>query len=104
MTTPNTRTLGDGDEGVKHANPRYPKRPSLDLAQDDHDVLLGARYADRVLMADRIRALASQWRADRAPADAVSIQAQQLLPPALGFSPQRRPGQPSPSAQGASAS
>ena len=105
MTTPITRTLGeDGGEGVKHPNPRYPKRLTLGLAQDDHDALLGARYADRVPMADRIRALVSLWREDPALAEAVSIRAQQLLPSPPGFSPQRRPGQPPPSTQGASAS
>jgi hypothetical protein len=31
----------------------------VDLSQDDHDALSGARYADRVPMADRIRALVS---------------------------------------------
>ena len=57
----------------------YPKRITLDLTVDDHHALLGARYADRVPMADRLRALISLWREDPALAEAVSTRAQQLL-------------------------
>jgi hypothetical protein len=64
-----------------HHSQRYPKRLTLDLSQDDHDALMGARYADRVPMADRIRALVSLWREDPVLAEAVSIRAQELLPP-----------------------
>jgi hypothetical protein len=46
---------------------------------DDHHALLGARYADRVPMADRLRALISLWREDPALAEAVSTRAQELL-------------------------
>ena len=67
----------------------YPKRITLDLTVDDHHALLGARYADRVPMADRLRALISLWREDPALAEAVSTRAQQLL---LAASP----GPPSP--------
>ena len=38
---------------------RYPKGITLDLTVDDHHALQGARYADRVPMADRLRALIS---------------------------------------------
>lgn len=68
----------------QHTSPRYPKRLTLDLSQDDHDALMGARYADRVPMADRIRALVSLWRDDPALAEAVSVRAQELLPPPPG--------------------
>ena len=57
----------------------YPKRITLDLTVDDHHALQGARYADRVLMADRLRALISLWREDPALAEAVSTRAQELL-------------------------
>lgn len=57
----------------------YPKRITLDLTVDDHHALLGARYADRVPMADRLRALISLWREDPALAQAVSTRAQELL-------------------------
>lgn len=57
----------------------YPKRITLDLTVDDHNALLGARYADRVPMADRLRALVSLWREDPALAEAVSRRAQELL-------------------------
>ena len=67
--------------GPHHSSQRYPKRLTLDLSQDDHDALMGARYADRVPMADRIRALVSLWREDPDLAQAVSTRAQQLLPP-----------------------
>ncbi len=67
-----------------HHSQRYPKRLTLDLSQDDHDALMGARYADRVPMADRIRALVSLWREDPALAEAVSIRAQELQPPPPG--------------------
>jgi len=69
----------------------YPKRITLDLTVNDHHALLGARYADRVPMADRLRALISLWRQDPALAEAVSTRAQELLlaaspapPPAAG--------------------
>jgi hypothetical protein len=52
----------------------YPKRITLDLTVEDHHALLGARYADRVPMADRLRALVSLWREDP-----VSTRAQELL-------------------------
>lgn len=83
-----TRGDGDqgGDEGGKHASPRHPKRLTVDLSQEDHDALLGARWADRVPMADRVRALLSLWREDPALAAAVSIRAQELLPPPAGLS------------------
>jgi hypothetical protein len=57
----------------------YPKRIALDLAVDDHHALQGARYADRVPMADRLRALISLWTEDPALAQAVSTRAQELL-------------------------
>jgi hypothetical protein len=81
-TAPN-RGAGDqdGDEGGKHASPRHPKRLNGDLSQQDHDALLGARWAARVPMADRVRGLLSLWREDPALAAAVSIRAQELLPP-----------------------
>ena len=53
----------------------------MDLSPDDHDALMGARYADRLPMADRIRALVSLRRETPALAEAVSIRAQELLPP-----------------------
>ncbi len=78
--------------GGRHHSPRYPRRLTLDLSEDDHDALLGARYADRVVMADRIRALVSLWREDPALAEAVSLRAQQLLqqqrPPSTDLSPE----------------
>ena len=57
----------------------YPKRIALDLAVDDHHALQGARYADRVPMADRLRALISLRRQDPTLAEAVSTRAQELL-------------------------
>jgi len=57
----------------------YPKRITLDLTVEDHHALLGARYADRVPMADRLRALVSLWREDPSLAEAVSTRAQELL-------------------------
>ncbi len=66
----------------------YPRRITLDLTVDDHHALLGARYADRVPMADRLRALISLWREDPALAEAVSTRAQELL---LAASPARSP-------------
>ncbi len=57
----------------------YPKRITLDLTVEDHHALLGARYADRVPMADRLRALISLWRQDPALAEAVSARAQELF-------------------------
>ena len=65
---------------------RYPKRVTLDLAVDDHQALQGARYADRVPMADRLRALISLWREDPALAAAVSTRAQELLQAGATFS------------------
>lgn len=57
----------------------YPNRITLDLTADDHHALQGARYADRVPMADRLRALISLWREDPALAEAVSTRAQEQL-------------------------
>jgi len=76
-----TEPTGPLDHGSRRASPRYPKRLTLDLSQDDHDALMGARYADRVPMADRIRALVSLWREDPQLAQAVSVRAQELLTP-----------------------
>ncbi len=67
---------------------RYPRRITLDLTVDDHHALPGARYADRVSMADRLRALISLWREDPALAEAVITRAQELL---LAASPARSP-------------
>ncbi len=71
----------------------YPKRISLDVTEDDYHALQGARYADRVPMADRIRALLSLWQEDPALAEAVSTRAQEQL---LAAAPQL--DQPSPPA------
>lgn len=57
----------------------YPKRITLDLTVDDHHALLGARYADRVPMADRLRGLISLRRQDPTLAEAVSTRARDLL-------------------------
>jgi len=46
---------------------------------DDDHALQGARYADRVPMADRLRAPISLWRNVPALAQAVSTRAQELL-------------------------
>jgi hypothetical protein len=83
--TARTSSTGDPDEHSRRASPRYPKRLTLDLSQDDHDALMGARYADRVPMADRIRALVSLWREDPQLAHAVSLRAQELLPQPPGL-------------------
>jgi len=69
----------------------YPKRITLDLTVDDHHALQGARYADRVPMADRLRALISLWREDPALAQAVSTRAQELL---LAAAPSPAPTDP----------
>lgn len=76
---------------------RFPRRVTLDLSQDDHDALLGARYADRIPMNDRLRALVSIWREDPSLAQAVSVRAQELveLPPRLRAAQPHQPG-PSP--------
>lgn len=58
---------------------RYPLGITLDLTVDDHHALLGARYADRVPMADRLRGLISLWRQDPTLAEAVSTCARDLL-------------------------
>lgn len=79
--TARTLPTGEPDDNSRRASPRYPKRLTLDLSQDDHDALMGARYADRVPMADRIRALVSLWREDPQLAEAVSLRAQELMPP-----------------------
>lgn len=71
----------------------YPKRISLDVTEDDYHPLQGARYADRVAMADRTRALLSLWQEDPALAEAVSTRAQEQL---LAAAPQL--DQPSPPA------
>ena len=73
----------------------YPKRISLDVTEDDYNALQGARYADRVPMADRIRALLSLWQEDPALAEAVSIRAQEQL---LAAAPQLALSPPSPTA------
>ena len=52
---------------------------------DDHQALQGARYADRVPMADRLRALISLWREDPVLAAAVSTRAQELLQASATF-------------------
>lgn len=83
---------------VPHHSQRYPKRLTLDLSQDDHDALMGARYADRVPMADRIRAMVSLWRENPDLAQAVSTRAQELLPPPPGST--ARPTRPGPEHRG----
>lgn len=83
-TARTSRTLSDAD-GSRRASARYPKRLTLDLSQDDYDALIGARYADRAPMADRIRALISLWREDPEVAEAVSLRAQELLQPPTGL-------------------
>ena len=83
--TARTLPTGEPDDSSRRASPRYPKRLTLDLSQDDHDALMGARYADRVPMADRIRALVSLWRENPQLADAVSLRAQELMPPPPGL-------------------
>ncbi len=93
--------VGDGRNSSAHgkaqSQPRrplgYPKRITLDLTVDDHHALLGARYADRVPMADRLRALISLWREDPALAEAVSTRAQELL---LAASPAPSPAPEAP--------
>lgn len=57
----------------------YPKRITLDVTEDDYHALQGARYADRVPMADRLRALIRLWQEDPALATAVSTRAQEQL-------------------------
>jgi len=47
-----------GTSGPHHSQ-RHLERPSLDLSRDDHDALLGARYADRLSTADLVQALVS---------------------------------------------
>jgi len=69
----------NSSKGKAHSPLGYPKRITLDLTVDDHHALQGARYADRVPMADRLRALSSLWREDPALAQAVSTRAQELL-------------------------
>ena len=83
--TARTLSTGEPDDASRRASPRYPKRLTLDLSQDDHDALMGARYADRVPMADRIRPLVSLWREDPQLAEAVSLRAQELMPPPPGL-------------------
>ena len=56
----------------------YPKRITLDLTEADYRALHGARHADRVPMAGRLRAL-SLWREDPALAKVVSARAQEKL-------------------------
>ena len=75
--------MADNDKTASRL--RYPKRVTLDLAVDDHQALQGARYADRVPMADRLRALISLWREDPALAAAVSTRAQELLQASATF-------------------
>jgi len=55
----------------------YAKRITLDATADDYHALQGARYADRVPMADRLRALISRWQENAALAEAVSTRAQE---------------------------
>lgn len=69
---------GNPPPQLRHPRP-YPKRITLDLTVDDHHALLGAGYADRVPMTDRLYALISLWREDPALAEAVSSRAQELL-------------------------
>ncbi len=73
----------------------YPKRITLDPTVQEHHALLGARYDDRVPMADRLRALVSLWREDPALAEAVSTRAQDLL---LAQAPAPAPAPPDPTA------
>ena len=73
-----TNQAGKGQSPLRYPL-NYPKRITLDLTVDDHHALLGARYADRVPMADRLRALISLWRQDPSLAEAVSTRAQELL-------------------------
>ena len=84
------RTSANGGKAQRQL--RYPlgyrKRITLDLTVDDRHALLGARYADRVPMADRLRALISLWREDPALAEVVSTRAQELL---LAASPRPAP-------------
>ena len=91
----------NSENGKTQSQPRYPlgypKRITLDLTVDDHHALLGARYADRVPMADRLRALISLWREDPALAEAVSTRAQELL---LAASPGPSPPAPAPDPPG----
>ena len=75
---------GAARSSAPHHSQRYPKRLTLRSSQDDHDALMGARYAGRIPMADRTWALVSLWREDPALAEAVSIRAQELLPPPPG--------------------
>ncbi len=74
---------GNSSKGKAHSPLRcplgYPKGIALDPTVDVHHALQGARYADRVPMADRLRALISLWREDPALAQAVSTRAQELL-------------------------
>ena len=81
--------MADSDKTASRL--RYPKRITLDLAVDDHQALQGARYADRVPMADRLRALISLWREDPALAAAVSTRAQELLQAGATFSQREVP-------------
>ena len=82
-TTPTRRTATvDEDRNRRennwaHSPPRYPncfpERITLGLTVDDDPALLGARYADCVPMADRLRALISLWWEDLAPTEAVVL-------------------------------
>jgi hypothetical protein len=91
-----------GTDAVRTSNPhqsqRYPKRLTLDLSQDNKDALTGARYADRVPMADRIRALVSLWREGPDLAQMASTRTQVLLPPPPGST--ARPTRPGPEQRG----
>lgn len=74
-----------------------PKPITVDLTVDDHHVLLGGRYADRVPMADRLRALIGLCREDPAVAEAVSTRAcaqELLLAASLGRAPSAAPEPP----------
>lgn len=57
----------------------HPRRITIDLRQEDFDALAGARYADRVTTADRIRALVSLWRDAPELAEVGSLRAQEQL-------------------------
>lgn len=41
--TARTLPTGEPDDSSRRASPRYPKRLTPDMSQDDHDALIGAR-------------------------------------------------------------
>jgi len=73
-----------------------PKRICLDVTANDHHAPQGARYPDRVPIADRIRALLSLWQEDPALAKAVSTRAQEQLLGSAGPLDQTDPPNPDP--------